>query len=111
MKGGFGGMPGGMKDLFKQMQKMQEKLAKAQEEAKQVLEEGSSGGGMVTVVANGESQLTSIKIEKEVVDPNDVEMLQDLVMAACNEALKKSKAVIQEKISQVTGGVNIPGIF
>lgn len=111
MKGGFGGMPGGMKDLLKQAQKMQEQLAKAQEDAKQVFVEGSSGGGMVTVVANGESQITSIKIEKEVVDPNDVEMLQDLIMAACNEALKKSKDAVQEKISQVTGGMNIPGLF
>ena len=111
MKGGFGGMPGGMKDLLKQAQKMQEQLQKAQEEAGQISAEGSAGGGMVSVVASGDSQITEIKIAKEVVDPNDIEMLQDLVMAATNEALKKSKEAVQQKLSQVTGGMNIPGLF
>jgi nucleoid-associated protein EbfC len=110
MARGFGGLPPNMKEMMKQAQKMKEDLEKAQEDAKQITEEGSAGGGMVTVRASGDNQIVMIKIEREVVDPNDVEMLQDLIMAATNEALKKAQGTVQQKISAITGGLNIPGI-
>lgn len=107
---GFGGMPGNIQQLMKQAQKMQEDLQKAQAGAKAITIEASSGGGMVKVVANGDNQLVSVKIEKEVVNPEDVEMLQDLILAASNEALRKVNESIQSEISKITGGVSIPGL-
>ncbi len=85
----FPGGNKGMKDLMKQAQKMQQDLAKAQEELANKIVEGSSGGGMVTVKMNGKNQIISLKIDKEVVDPEDVEMLEDLIIAAINEAQEK----------------------
>ena len=108
---GFGGMPGNMQAMMKQAQKMQQDLQKAQEEAKTMTAEGSAGGGMVRAVAGGDNRIVSIHIEKQVVDPEDVEMLQDLIVAACNEALTKVQEKVQERLSQVTGGLNIPGLM
>lgn len=82
-----------------------------QEELGQKTVESSAGGGMVTVVANGKQQIVSIAIEKEVVDPEDVEMLQDLVLAAVNDALAKSQQMVQQEMGKLTGGLNIPGLF
>lgn len=102
---------GQMGNLVKQAQKMQAKIAKIQEELAEKTITITSGGGMVTVEANGSQEIVSIKIEKEVVDPEDVEMLQDLVLAAVNEALKKSQEMVAEEMQKVTGGMNIPGLF
>lgn len=110
MAKGFGGLPGNMKDLMKQAQRMQEQLQKAQADAKNIVVEATSGGGMVKAVANGDNQLVSLEIHKDVVDPNDVDMLQDLVLAACNEALKKVQDDVQNEIAKITGGMNLPGM-
>ena len=96
--------------IMKQAQKMQAQIAKIQEELALKTVEASAGGGMVTVVANGKQEIVSIKIEPEVVDPKDVEMLQDLVVAAVNEALRKSQEMVAEEMSKVTGGLQIPGL-
>lgn len=100
-----------LQGLMKQAQKMQEKIAKAQEELKTKTVETSVGGGMVTVVFNGGQELLSIKINPEAVDPEDIETLQDLVMSAVNAGLKKSQEMVQEEMSHITGGMNIPGMF
>lgn len=100
-----------MQGLLKQAQKMQEKIQKAQEELKTKTVETSVGGGMVTVVFNGGQELLSIKINPEAVDPEDVETLQELVMSAVNAGLKKSQEMVQSEMSQITGGMNIPGMF
>src|SRR5512135_1213987 len=97
-------------NLMKQAQMMQEKMARVQEEAAAKTVEASAGGGMVSVTANGRMEVVSIKIEKEVVDPADVEMLQDLVAAAVNEALKKAQEMVNEEMSKVTGGLGLPGM-
>jgi len=108
---GFGGIPGNMQAVLKQAQKMQEELQKAQEEATSLTAEGSAGGGMVKAVANGENRIVSLQIDKQVVDPQDVDMLQDLIVAAVNEALAKVQETVQERLSKVTGGMNIPGLM
>ncbi|RCK81336.1 MAG: hypothetical protein OZSIB_2205 [Candidatus Ozemobacter sibiricus] len=100
-----------LQGLMKQAQKMQEKIAKAQEELKTKTVETSVGGGMVTVVFNGAQELLSIKINPEAVDPEDVQTLQELVMSAVNAGLKKSQEMVQQEMSQITGGLNIPGMF
>lgn len=97
-------------DLMRQAQKMQEEMQKIQEEARKKTVEASSGGGMVTVVANGSGELVSIKIEKDVVNPEDVEMLQDLILAAANEALRRAQQMVQEEMSKLTMGLQIPGL-
>lgn len=97
-------------NLMREAQKMQEKMAKMQEEASQKTAEASSGGGMVSVVANGAGQLVSITIDKEVVNPEDIEMLQDLVIAASNEAIKRAQEQVQDAMSKLTGGLQIPGM-
>lgn len=99
-----------MGKLLKEAQKMQEKMAKVQEELASRKVEASAGGGMVRVEANGAQELVSIKIDKEVVNSNDIEMLETLIQAAVNEALRKSKEMVQQELSQVTGGFNIPGL-
>lgn len=104
-------MAKGMGNIMKQAQAMQQKMAKLQEELGERTVEASAGGGMVTAVVNGKQSLVSLTIEKDVVDPEDVEMLQDLVQAAVNEALKKSQEMMQEEMSKVTGGLNMPGMF
>ena len=97
-------------NLMKQAQMMQEKMAKIQEEAAQKTVEASAGGGMVTVTANGKMEILSIKIEKEVINPDDADMLQDLITAAVNEALKKAQDMMSEEMGKLTGGLGIPGM-
>ncbi|MEE9515654.1 MAG: YbaB/EbfC family nucleoid-associated protein [Candidatus Adiutricales bacterium] len=104
------GILGGMGGLMKQAQKMQDRILKVQEEMAEKTIEASAGGGMVTVIANGRQEIVSIKVEKEVVDPDDVEMLEDLILAAVNDALKKSQQMMAEEMKKITGGMNIPGL-
>jgi DNA-binding YbaB/EbfC family protein len=101
----------GMGNMMKQAQKLQAKMVKMQEELADHTVETSAGGGMVKVTANGRQQIVAIVIEREVVDPEDVEMLQDLVMAAVNDALTKSQEMVAAEMSKLTGGMNIPGLF
>jgi nucleoid-associated protein EbfC len=101
----------GMANMMKQAQQLQSKMLKMQEELAGRTVETSSGGGMVKVVANGRQQIVSIQIEKEVVDPQDVEMLQDLVLAAVNDALAKSQEMVAAEMGKLTGGINIPGLM
>ncbi|MDY6903614.1 MAG: YbaB/EbfC family nucleoid-associated protein [Thermodesulfobacteriota bacterium] len=100
----------GMGNMMKQAQKLQAKMTKLQEELAQQTVEATAGGGMVKVVADGRQQIVSINIEKEVVDPEDVEMLQDLVLAAVNDALAKSQEMVSSEMSKLTGGLGIPGL-
>ena len=100
-----------MGNLMKQAQKLQSKMLKMQEELADKTVETAAGGGMVKVVANGRQQILSIEIEKEVVDPEDVEMLQDLVLAAVNDALVKSQEMVSAEMGKLTGGMNIPGMM
>jgi DNA-binding YbaB/EbfC family protein len=100
----------GMGNMMKQAQQLQSKMMKLQEEMADKTVESSSGGGMVKVTANGRQQIISIQIEKEVVDPDDVEMLQDLVLAAINDALAKAQEMVSSEMGKLTGGLNIPGL-
>ena len=104
-------MAKGLGNIMKQAQQMQQKIARLQQELEGREVEAAAGGGMVTAVVNGKQQLLSLKIEKAVVDPEDVEMLEDLVTAAINEALKKSQEMMQQEMGKVTGGMNLPGLF
>ncbi len=97
-------------DLMKQAQKMQQEMGKIQEESKKKTVEAAAGGGMVVAVANGAMEIVSIKIEKDVVNPDDIDMLQDLVVAAVNEALRRAQQMVSEDMGKVTGGMNIPGM-
>lgn len=101
----------GMGNLMKQAQQMQKRMMKLQEEMAQKTVEASVGGGMVTVTANGRSEILQVKIEPQVVDPDDVEMLEDLVVAGVNEALRKAQEMVSEEMSKVTGGMKIPGLM
>jgi DNA-binding YbaB/EbfC family protein len=109
-KGLFGGM-GNLGNIMKQAQAMQERLAKIQAEVATKTVQASAGGGMVTVVANGGMEVVSIKIDPEVLRANDAEMLQDLVVAATNEALRKAREMVAEEMKGVTGGLQIPGLL
>lgn len=100
----------GMGNMMKQAQKLQSQMFKMQEELVNKTVEATAGGGMVTAVANGAGQLISIKIEKDVVNADDVEMLQDLILAAANEALRRAQEMVSEDMSKLTGGLNIPGL-
>lgn len=103
-----------MKDfgkLLKQAQQVQAKMAEMQEKLAKQTVEVSAGGGMVTVVMNGQHEIVSITIDPEVVDPSDVEMLEDLIMAACNEARAKVDDMVKSEMSGLTGGLPIPGLF
>jgi len=102
-------MKGNMGNMMKQMQKMQKKMAKAQEELHEMSFEASAGGGMVTVTANGKKEITDVKIKEEVVDPDDVDMLQDLVLAATNDVLNQIDTKTEETMGQFTKGMNLPG--
>lgn len=104
-------MSKGLGNIMKQAQLMQQKMTRLQEELGEQQVEATAGGGMVHAVVNGKQQLLSLKIEKSVVDPEDVEMLQDLVLAAVNEAIKKSQDMMQAEMGKITGGMNIPGLF
>jgi len=109
-RGGFpGGMPNNMNNIMKQAQKMQKQMAEMQENLDNEIFEASVGGGVVKAEVNGKKVLHNIIIEKEAVDPDDVEMLQDLIVAAVNEAMKKADEKVNEQMSKLTGGMNLPG--
>jgi len=111
MSKGFSGIPGGMQGLLKQAQKMQAELEKVQQQNANLFGEGSAGGGMVTAVANGDNKLISIKISKDVAKPDEVEMLQDLVVAAVNQAFAAAQEKVKEAMAKVTGNMNLGGLF
>ena len=104
-------MTKGFGNLMRQAQQLQAKMVKVQEEMATRTAEATAGGGMVTAVANGRQELVSIKVEKEVVNPEDVEMLQDLIVAAVNAALKKAQEMVSEEMKKLTGGMNLPGLM
>ena len=103
------GLPGNLQDLLKQAQEVQKNMGKLQEEAARTEAEASAGGGMVTARVNGKFEIISLRIDPTVVDGKDIEMLQDLVRAAVNEAMRKVKDSLKEEVSKVTGGLPIPG--
>lgn len=107
----FPGGKKGMNDLMKQAKKMQSNMKKAQEELAEKVVEGTSGGGMVKVEMNGKNQIVSLKIDEEVVDPQDIEMLEDLIIAAVNEAHDKINEASEQEMGKLTGGMKIPGLF
>ena len=113
MPKGFQGMPGGMNmnSLMKQAQKMQKQMAEMQEGLAEKTLEVSAGGGAVKIKINGEKQILDLVISPDVVDPDDVEMLQDLVMSGVNEAVRQMEEAVNSQMSQLTGGMNIPGLF
>ena len=102
---------GNMQQLARQAQKLQQQMAKVQEELEQREYEASAGGGMVTVKVSGKKELLAIEIKPEAVDPDDVEMLQDLVLAAVNEALRTANDTTEREMGKLTGGLNMPGLF
>ena len=108
----FGGMPGNnMNSLMKQAQKMQRQMAQLQEELEQRSFEVTSGGGAIKIEITGKKELKAIEIAKEVVDPDDVEMLQDLILAAVNEAMRQADEMMSAEMGKITGGMGIPGLF
>ncbi|MEK7846823.1 MAG: YbaB/EbfC family nucleoid-associated protein [Nitrospinota bacterium] len=98
-------------NIVKQAQKIQERIAEVQKELVNKQVEASSGGGMVTVIANGRQEILSVKIDPSVINLQDVDMLEDLVIAAVNEVLRKSQELVSEEMSKVTGGIKIPGLM
>lgn len=97
-------------NIMKQAQKIQAKIARLQEEMESRTVEVTAGGGMVTAVVNGKYELVSLKVEKDIVDPEDIEMLQDLVVAAVNEGIRRAQEMVSTEMSKITGGLNIPGL-
>lgn len=110
-KGGFPKGMGNMGNMMKQVQKMQKKMTDMQKELEEKEVEASAGGGVVSVKANGKKEVLEIIIQPEAVDPDDVEMLQDLILAATNEALRKADEMVSGEMAKITGGMNIPGLF
>ena len=113
-KGGFrGGMPGGMNQaaMMKQAQKMQQELLRMQQEQESKTFTAKAGGGMVAATVNGKHELTALEINPEAVDPDDVDMLQDMIIAAVNEAMRTADAAAQNNMSKLTGGLNLGGLF
>jgi len=111
-KGGFPGMGGGnMNNLLKQAQKLQKQMQDMQGELEEKEFTATSGGGVVSAVANGKKEILSIKIKREAVDKDDVEMLEDLILTAVNEAIKKAENETSEEMKKITGGMNMPGMF
>ena len=102
---------GNMQQLARQAQKLQQQMTKVQEELETREYEASAGGGMVTVKVSGKKELLAIEIKPEAVDPDDVEMLQDLVLAAVNEALRTANDTTEREMNKLTGGLNMPGLF
>lgn len=111
MAKGFGGIPGNMQGILKQAQKMKEQIEKTQEAVESFELESQAGGGMVKVRMNGKFRVVSIEISKEVINPEDPEMLQDLIRAACNEAAAQIHDHTKNEMSKVTGGLSIPGLL
>ena len=110
-KGRFPGMGGNFGNMMKQMQKMQKQMEKMQKELEEREIEASAGGGAVVCKLNGKKEILSIKIDESVVDPEDIEMLEDLVMAAVNEGLRMVDDMMAKEMGKLTGGMNIPGLF
>ena len=115
-KGGFRGMPGGMggmnqAQMMKQAQKMQQELLRMQEEQENKTYTAKAGGGMVAASVNGKHEIVSLEINPEAVDPDDVEMLQDMIIAAVNEAMRTADAEAANNMSRLTGGMNLGGLF
>ena len=115
-KGGFRGMPGGMggmnqAQMMKQAQKMQQELLRMQEEQENKTYTAKAGGGMVAASVNGRHEIVSLEINPEAVDPDDVEMLQDMIIAAVNEAMRTADAEAANNMSRLTGGMNLGGLF
>ena len=112
-KGGFRGMPGGVSQgaMMKQVQKMQQDMLRMQEELENKTYSATSGGGMVTATVNGKHEVVSLEIKPDAVDPDDVEMLQDMVIAAVNEALRAADSDSASSMSRLTGGLNLGGLF
>jgi len=109
--GGFGGLGSLMKQAQKQAAQFQKQLEEVQRSMADRVVEGTAGGGMVVAQMNGKQDLVALKIDPEVVDPNDVEMLQDLILAAVNEALEQSQQIANERMSGLTGGLSLPGLM
>lgn len=104
--GGFpGGMPGNMNNLMKQAQRMQRQMEETTKELEEQEVTASAGGGVVEVTVSGKKEITKVKLQEEVVDPDDIEMLEDLIMAATNEALRKMEEISQESMAKITGGL------
>ena len=112
-KGGFRGLPGGMNQaaMMKQAQKMQQEMLRMQEEMENKTYSATSGGGMVTAEVNGKHEVVSLTVKPEAVDPDDVEMLQDMIMAAVNEAMRTADTEAANNMSRLTGGLNLGGLF
>ena len=100
----------GFGNMMKEAQKLQAQMAALQEEVGKKKVDATAGGGMVTVQANGKQELVSIKIDPEVINKDDAQMLEDLVLAACNEALRKSRELVQQELGKLTGGLKLPGL-
>ena len=100
----------GFGNIMKEAQKLQQQMAELQEQVGQKTVEATAGGGMVTVQANGKQEILAIKIDPEVINRDDAQMLEDLVLAACNEALRKSRELVQQELGKLTGGLKIPGL-
>ena len=112
-KGGFRGMPGGMNQaaMMKQAQKMQQEMLRMQEEMESKTYSATTGGGMVTATVNGKHEVLDLKINPDAVDPDDVDMLQDMIIAAINEAMRTADAEASQNMSRLTGGLNLGGVF
>ena len=112
-KGGFRGMPGGMNQaaMMKQAQKLQQEMLRMQQEQEAATYTAKAGGGMVSATVNGKHELVNLEINPEAVDPDDVEMLQDMVIAAVNEAMRAADTAASENMSRLTGGMNLGGLF
>jgi len=109
-KGGFPGMGGNMNNMMKQMQKVQKQMDDTQKEIEAREIEVTAGGGAIKAIVSGKREVISIEIDKDVVDPDDVEMLQDLIVAAVNEGLRKAEDMMSSEMKKLTGGLNIPGL-
>lgn len=109
-RGGFGGV-GNMGNMMRQMQKIQRQMEEAQQKVDDSEIEATAGGGMVTVRMSGKKELLSVKIDPQIVDPEDVEMLEDMVMVAMNDALQQVAQLQETEMGKVTGGINIPGLL
>ncbi len=113
-RGGFMGgmgMPGNQANMMKQIQRMQRQMEEMQENLENQQVEATAGGGAVKAVVNGRKEIISVTLQPEAVDPDDVEMLQDLIVAAVNEALRKADEMVQQSMGSLTGGLNIPGLM
>ena len=108
---GVGGGPSNMQSMIKQAQKMQEDMAAKQAELEEQEYEVAAGGGVVNVKINGKKEILSVKIDPEVVDPDDIETLEDLIVAGVNEAIKKVEAISSEEMQKITGSMSLPGMF